>query len=163
MPAQAVLTTMYLTDLQDLCDRDPCCARLLNLSAFNGSPTNQVASQMRDRNLVLNTQTARSLGTVSRSFAMNGPKVRLSHIVEFVARFVDGFYIQEPSAVGIHTMSSLAHVFAEALGTHPEYNHQQIMGAFMEGIEEGIKCAQRWSRSSSGSKHAKRRQYHLVR
>ncbi|KAJ4373989.1 hypothetical protein N0V83_002728 [Neocucurbitaria cava] len=158
IPQEAVIHTMYLGSVNDLSDRDPHCAKLLNLSAFNGSSTKEVASKMRDRNLHLNIQTARALGTISRVFAMNAPKAALKHITELVARFIDGFYIQV-SPCDIHTMSSLAGVFARALGTHPVYSHQQVMGAFMEGVSEGEKSAKRWSRSSSssGGKRAKRR------
>ncbi|CAO2657533.1 Nn.00g036590.m01.CDS01 [Neocucurbitaria sp. VM-36] len=160
---ESIVKVEYVSALHDLCNRDPDCAQVLNLDEFDpGLQTMEVASRMREKHTVLNTHTARALGVISRFFAMNGPKVKLNHIVELIDRLVDGFYIQEASSLDIQTMSTLADVFARALGTHPTYNHQQIMCAFIDGIDEGIKSAQRWSRSRSSGKHAKRRKDHFV-
>jgi hypothetical protein len=95
------------------------------------------------------------MGRVAKVFGMN--KLSRPHVVEFVARMVDGFSVQQTPAADMQTMSTLASGFALGMGSHHTYTHQEIMGAFLEGVDEGTKCAARWSRSSSGRKRTKRR------
>ena len=148
--------TFGVEELWQLAAKDPACAALLCPTAFEtGRRTPAIASALRQRNCVLNTSIAGAMGRVAQVFGMT--KLSKPHVIEFVARIVDGFSVQRMLAADIQTMSALASCFALGLGSHRTYTHQEIMGAFLEGIDEGTKCAAHWSRSSSGRKRTKRR------
>ena len=145
----------YLADhLQQLSEHD---VKLLNLEAFQSNrKTGDIASEMRDRNTFLSTQSSATIGRLAKLF-LGQAKITAMHITEFVARVVDGFSIHKHSATDIHSMSSIAQAFATAFGPHPLHSHQEIMAAFLDGVEDGRVSSARWSKSRSGRKYARRR------
>lgn len=102
---------------------------------------------------MLNSTTARALGKIARIFGLNGSSITLEHLQDFVARLMDGWTITKPEAIDMHTMSSFAATFATAMGSHAGgYTLQQVMGAFIEGVDHGTHCIAHWSKSGSGSR-----------
>lgn len=87
---------------------------------------------------------------------MNQGKVTLGHISDLVSRLVDGWSIMNHATTDIHTMSSLAAIFATSLGPHAAgYTLQEVMAAFMEGVEHGTHCLAHWSSSRSGTRRSR--------
>ncbi|KAH9868581.1 hypothetical protein J1614_007653, partial [Plenodomus biglobosus] len=155
IPKEAILKHFKLEDLHDTCSHDSAAARLMNLEAFHpGLKTREVASAMRDRKNVLNTGVASAIGRLANLFLGN-TRASTQHISAFVARMVDGCYIEKNEATDMHSMSSMAGAFATNFGLHKGCSHQQIMAAFLDGVECGIERAAYWSRSGSGSRRKK--------
>ena len=138
LPASTILSYFPLADLQSLSDHDHSCSEILSLECIQpGRRTHFVSSQMRERNKILNTNTARAIGSVSRTFGMHRKDVSLTHIRDLIASLVDSFKVQENSATDIHTASSIASTFALALRSR-EHLHQHVMQAFQDGVKQGI-------------------------
>ncbi|KAH9863259.1 hypothetical protein IAQ61_009536 [Plenodomus lingam] len=147
----------WLEDLDDLCKHDDAAARLMNLDAFKPHlKTFQVASAMRERSTTLNTHVAGTIGRVANLFLGN-TRASTQHISAFVARLVDGWAIEKNAATDVHSLSSMAAAFASHFGRHSGCSRQELMGAFQDGIDEGTRCAARWSRSTSGRRKSRRR------
>lgn len=155
IPKEAILKHFKLEDLHDTCSHDSAAARLMNLEAFQpGLKTREVASAMRNRKNVLNTGVASAIGRLANLFLGN-TRASTQHISAFVARMVDGCYIEKNEATDMHSMSSMAGAFTTNFGLHEGCSHQQIMAAFLDGVECGIERAAYWSRSGSGSRRKK--------
>lgn len=139
---------------------DEDCQDLLNFDLFEpGMKTNAIAALLRERNSILNTETARALGKIARCFGMSQQNISLKHLEDFIARVMDGWTIQKPFAVDMHTTSSLAFTFATEFGSHADgYTVQDVMGAFMDGVEQGTRCIAHWSRSRSGTRRSRFRE-----
>jgi hypothetical protein len=154
LASDAVLDTMDLNNLLENLKNDPDCQSLLNLYVFEpGNKTNAIASALREKNTTLNTFTARALGKIAKAFGMTKPAITLSHLQDFIARLVDGWTIQKSHTLDVHTMNSLGATFASAMGTHAAgYTLQDVVGAFVNGVDDGGKCIAHWSRSGSGSR-----------
>ncbi|XPS94304.1 hypothetical protein M3J09_003625 [Ascochyta lentis] len=152
--ADAVLHTLELEKLINHLNSDAGCGNLLNFDVFeSGVKTNTIAAALREKNKTLNTATARALGKIAKAFGMAQSNMTLQHLQDLVARLLDGWTILKPEMMDMHTTSSLAATFATALGRH-HANHtlQDIMGAFMDGVDDGTRCIEHWSRSRSGSR-----------
>lgn len=134
-------------------NNDPDCRRLLNFDAFRaGARTKHIAAALRERNALLNNATARALGKIAKLFGMGKSNVTLDHIADLVSRLIDGWSITKSDFIDIQTMSTLAATFATTLGSHASgYTLQDVMGAFMEGVDHGTVCMDYWSKSRSGS------------
>ena len=160
IPSDAVLHTLDLNDLITNLYNDPDCHELLSIDVFEpGIKTNAIAATLREKNVMLNTVTARALGKTAKMFGVNQSSVTLVHMQDFVARIMDGWSITKGQYVDMHTMSSLAAVFAIALGPHEgRYSRQEIMAAFIEGVENGTRCIAHWSRSHSGGRRQRFRE-----
>jgi hypothetical protein len=154
IPSDAILCTLDLEDLLDDIRNDDDCANLMNLDTFRaGAKTSIVASALREKNIVLNMATARALGKIAKAFRMAEINVTLNHLQNFVSRIIDGWSIEKSEAIDMHTMSSLAATFAMSMGSHTAgYNIQDIMRAFISGVNEGTRCMAHWSKSRSGSR-----------
>ncbi|KAF3046256.1 hypothetical protein E8E11_008418 [Didymella keratinophila] len=154
IPDHAVLCTVDLEGLIRELDNDVDCNDLLNFDVFKpDTKTNTIAGALREKNVMLNTSSARALGKTAKMFGMDQHNVTLDHLQDFVARLVDGWTITKPEMIDVHTMSSLASTFATALSPHSGgYGLQQVMGAFIEGVDQGTRCIAHWSRSRSGSR-----------
>jgi hypothetical protein len=152
--SDAVLQVLDLEDLIRALNEDENCHDLLSFDVFKpGAKTNDIAGALREKNAVLNGTTARALGKIAKGFGLNVNDVTLEHIQDFVARMMDGWTITKPDTIDIHTTSSLAATFATALGRHAGgCTHQEVMGAFIEGVDQGTRCIAHWSRSRSGSR-----------
>ncbi|KAJ4326366.1 hypothetical protein N0V94_000041 [Neodidymelliopsis sp. IMI 364377] len=156
IPSDAVLQTMDLNGLLETLNDDPDCQALLNLHVFEPGTktnTNTIASALRERNTTLNTTTTRALGKIAKAFGMTKPTITLPHVQDFIARLIDGWTIRKSPNTDIHTMSSIAATFSIAMGTHQAgYTVQDVMGAFVNGVDDGTRCIAHWSRSGSGSR-----------
>lgn len=152
--ADAVLHTLDLEEFIDQLNDDEECQTLLNFEVFkHGTKTTTIASALREKNTTLNTTTARALGKAAKAFGLARSTITLDHLQDFIARLIDGWTIIKPDTMDIHTMSSLAATFATALGSHNAgYTLQDIMGAFVRGVEDGERCIAHWSKSRSGSR-----------
>lgn len=150
----AVLFISKLEQLVRELDYDEECRELLDFRAFEtGLATNAIAAVLREKNTLLNSLTARALGKTAKAFGMTQVNVTLDHLRDFVARMMDGWTIVKGDRLDMHTFSSIAFTFATSLGAHAAgYNVQDIMGAFLDGVDEGTRCIARWSRSGSGSR-----------
>ena len=155
IPSDAVLHTLNLDDLINNLNNDEESRNLLSFDVFEpGTKTNVIASVLREKNIMLNTMTARALGKIARTFGMAQSNIGLGHLQNFIARLTDGWTIIKADAIDVHTMSSFAVAFATAMGPHATgYNLQDVMGAFIEGVENGTCCIAHWSRSRSSSRH----------
>ncbi|KAF1366092.1 hypothetical protein EJ07DRAFT_82101, partial [Lizonia empirigonia] len=154
IPSNAVLHTVDLTDLIDKLNKDIDCQSLLNFDIFEpGTKTNVIAAGLREKNLMLNTPSARALGKIAKAFGMAQSNVSLQHLQDFVARVMDGWTILKADTIDLHTLSSLACTFATALGSHHAgYTVQGVMGAFIDGVDDGTRRIAHWSKSRSGSR-----------
>lgn len=154
IPREVIIHHFSLSEVVVLAQRDSECAELLSLDAFHlGNATKAVATYLKGRNLKLNTAIARSLGVVAKTFGLARQSAKLDHLADFIARLVDGWGITEPQAINIHVRSSLAATFATAFGPHARgSNLQEVMVAFLEGVDQGTRCIADWSRSDSGSR-----------
>ena len=150
----AVLHTLDLESLIRELNDDVDCNDLLSFDVFKpDTKTNAIASALREKNVMLNSTTARALGKLAKMFGMDQDNVTLEHLQDFVARIMDGWMITKPEMMDMHTMSSLATTFATSLVPHAgDYTLQQVMGAFIEGVDHGTRCIAHWSRSRSGSR-----------
>lgn len=102
---------------------------------------------------MLNTASARAMGKIAKAFGMAQSNVSLQHLREFVARVMDGWTILKADSIDVHTLSSLASTFATVLGSHHAgYTVQDVMGAFIDGVDDGTRCIEYWSKSRSGSR-----------
>jgi hypothetical protein len=139
---------------------DSDCRRLLNFDTFQaGARTNHIAGALRERNALLNTTTARALGKTAKLFGMGKSNVTLDHITDFTARLIDGWSITKPDIINIQTLSSLAATFATTLGSHAGgHTIQDVMSAFMAGVDHGTLCMNYWSQSRSGSRRQRFRE-----
>ena len=154
IPSGAVLHTLDLSDLINNLNGDKDCQDLLNFNVFKqGTKTNTIAAVLREKNIVLNTAAARTLGKIAEMFGMARSNITLDHLQDFVARVMDGWTITKADNLDMHTISTLATTFATTLGTHAAgYTIQDVMGAFIGGVEDGTRCIAHWSRSRSGSR-----------
>lgn len=152
--SDAILQTLDLQTLIASLNNDADCHALLNFDVFEpGTATSQIAAALREKRITLNTTTARALGTTAKAFGLAAYNVTLEHLHDFVARVVDGWTIEKADSMDTHTMSSLAAAFATALGPHTAgFTLQDVMGAFIGGIDDGTRCIAHWSRSRSGSR-----------
>lgn len=150
----AILHTTDLNNLLESLHNDADCHSLLSLDVFEpGTKTNAIASALREKNTILNTTTARALGKIAKAFGMTKPTITLPHVQDFIARLTDGWTIQKSPNTDINTMSSIAAAFAIAMGSHAAgCTFQDVMGAFVNGVDDGGKCIAHWSRSGSGSR-----------
>ncbi|KAF2856879.1 hypothetical protein T440DRAFT_524729 [Plenodomus tracheiphilus IPT5] len=156
IPQEAILKHFEVESLTEFCDHDDAAARMMNLEAFEpGLKTGQVASALRDRGTVLNKTAAGALGRLANLF-LGDTRASLQHISAFIARIVDGWAIEKNDATDLHSLSSMAAAFATNFGSHSGCSRQDLMGAFLDGIDDGIKSAARWSRSGSGRRKMKR-------
>lgn len=85
------------------------------------------------------------MGAIASLLGFDGPHVTLRHVTEFVARLVDGLYLRKPPAVDYNELRAYADYFALALG-HSRLEFRRVSVAWMEGVEEGLRSAQRWER-----------------
>ncbi|KAH6620467.1 hypothetical protein C7974DRAFT_234773 [Boeremia exigua] len=156
----AVLQTFELDQLIDNLNADEGCRELFNFDVFEpGAKTSTIAASLRERNLTLNTTTARALGRIAKLFGMAKDNMNLHHLEDFIARLLDGWTIERPAAIDMHTMSSLAAVFATTLGTHAGgYTLQDVMGGFIGGVDQGARCIAHWSHSRSGGRRKRFRE-----
>jgi hypothetical protein len=157
IPNDAVLNTLDLEGLIRELDHDVDCNDLLSFDVFKpDTRTSALAGTLREKNVMLNTSTARALGKIAKMFGLNQENVTLEHLQDFVARLMNGWTITKPEMIDMHTMSSLATTFATSLGPHTRgYTLQQVMGAFIEGVDQGTRCIAHWSRSRSGSRRSR--------
>lgn len=141
LPNSAILHTFNLSELNDLIAVSPTCANLLNLDLFDGaSRTRAISQQLREKGIIMNVDTAKAMGKIARVFGLGGPDVTYLHIDEFVTSLVDGWNIQGCPINDIHTASHLGMHFALAMECpRSSLNIQQIMGAFIDGIEHGTR------------------------
>lgn len=135
------------------------CCDLLSFDVFKpDTKTSKIAGNLRERNVMLNTTTARALGKTANMFGMNQDNITLEHLQDFVARLMDGWTVTKPDRIDMHTMSTLAATFAMSLRSPAGgYTLQEIMGAFIEGVDQGTQCIAHWSRSRSGSRRQRSR------
>lgn len=154
IPNDAVLHTWDLESLISELDNDMECHGLFNFDVFKpDTRTTTIAAALREKHAMLNTATARALGKAARMFGMGQDNMTLEHLQDFVARLMDGWTITEPEKIDLHAMGSLATAFATAMGPHSSgYTLQQVMGTFIEGVEQGSRCIAHWSRSRSGGR-----------
>ncbi|UPX13729.1 uncharacterized protein EKO05_0004228 [Ascochyta rabiei] len=154
IPEDAVLHTLEVDKLIEDLNNDAECRELLHFVVFEaGVKTNAIAAILRERNKTLNTATARALGKIARAFGMGQSNMTLRHLQDFVARILDGWTILRPDVIDMHTMSSLSATFATTLGSHDAgHTLQDVMGAFIRGVDDGVRCIAHWSRSRSGSR-----------
>jgi hypothetical protein len=90
------------------------------------------------------------MGKTAKAFGMCRSSANLEHLSDFVARLIDGWSITRADIIDVHTMSSLSVTFATALGPHANgYTLQDIMAAFIQGVNDGLRCSAYWSRSST--------------
>jgi hypothetical protein len=152
--SDAVLHTSNLEDLINDLNNDEESRNLLSFDVFEpGTKTSIIASVLREKNIMLNTMTARAFGKIARTFGMAQSNMSLGHLQDFIARLMDGWTIVKADTIDTHTISSLAVTFATAMGPHAAgYSLQDVMGAFIEGVESGTCCIAHWSRSRSGSR-----------
>ncbi|KAJ8107418.1 hypothetical protein OPT61_g8885 [Boeremia exigua] len=150
---EAILHTLDLVDLTEVLNKDDDCRRLMSFEAFDaGKKTNAIASTIREKNITLDIKTAQALGKIARTFGLSKSDVTLPHLEDFIARMMDGWSI-EKAEMDRHNLSSLAATFAVSLGSHAGgYHLQEVMGAFVNGVDHGTECAAHWSRSRTGSR-----------
>lgn len=154
LPALTILSHFPIADLQTLSECDQICSEILSLECIQpGRRTQFVSSQMRGRNKILNTNTARAMGAISRTFGMHRKEVGLPHIQGLIASLVDSFKIQENSATDIHTASSIASAFALALRSR-KHLHQHVMQAFKDGVRQGMETIIYYSGRGRGRRPA---------
>ena len=174
LPKEAILHTFTVADIWRLAE-DATCETLVCPTAFElHRKTGAVAAAIKERTCLLNVRIASAMGRLGKLFfGSDRTGVHDRHISEFVARIVDGFAVEKHPATDIQSMSSIAAgelyqvlggsqanirvAFAVSFGTHPLYTHQQVMGAFLDGVEEGIASVLHWSRSKSRSGGKRRR------
>jgi hypothetical protein len=153
VPRAAIITHFALSDLRYLASNSPSCADVMNLDEFQpGRRTRQVSDQMRAKKTILNTATARALGKISRTFGLNGGNVSVEHIQEFIARLVDGWQVSKHPLNNIHTNSSIATTFAISLNSQI-HRVQDVMVAFLNGIQQGTNTIAYYSRRRPGPRH----------
>lgn len=153
IPGDCIMHVFDVDELWQLAADDPASTSLLRPRAFgSGLKTLAVASHLRNTSCVLNTSIAGAMGRVAKLFGMR--TLTDQHLTDFIARLVDGFYVEQNASTDIHTMSTIASHFALAFGSHPLYTHQQLMSAFLDGIDQGLRYTERWSSSGSGQKKA---------
>lgn len=154
IPRGAVIHTMELKGLINSLQEDPDCRYLLNFDVFKpGAKTTAIAAALRERNVTLNTPVARALGKTAKAFGLAQKDATLGHLHDFVARLCDGWTIEKPERLDVHTLSSLAATFGTAMGSHAAgHTIQDVMGAFLNGVDHGSTCLAHWSQSRSGSR-----------
>lgn len=147
IPKEAVLHTFAVEDLWELARLDPVCDKILYPQAFQpGRRTKEIAAVLRDRDCILDSGVSGAIGRIARICGMH--ELGATHVTEFLARLVDGFYIQHSPTTNMDVTSAIASEFATHL-CHTHIAHEDIVKVFLDGINEGTKCAAHWSRSSS--------------
>ncbi|KAF2788135.1 hypothetical protein K505DRAFT_315451 [Melanomma pulvis-pyrius CBS 109.77] len=141
LPNSAILHTFNISELNHLISTSPPCAKLLNLDLFDGaSRTRAISQQLREKGITMTKDTAKAMGKIAKVFGLDGPDVTYLHIDEFVTSLIDGWTIQGCPVNDIHTASHLGMHFALAMEcSRSPLNIQQIMGAFIDGIEHGAR------------------------
>jgi hypothetical protein len=155
VPRAAILTHFPLADLRALSNSSLSCAEIMNLDEFLlGRRTFHISNKLKEKDILLNTATARAMGAISRVFGMHGDNVTLEHIQIFISRLVDGWQIQEKEVNDIHTRSSIAMTFAMSLSSQ-EHRIQDVMTAFMNGMQQGTDVMAYYARRRSNSRRTR--------
>lgn len=154
IPKDAILQTLDLTDLIRRLNNDQDCRQLVNFDLNTDyKTTKDTAATLREIGVVLNMPTARALGKIAKAIGMGRSGVKAEHLSDLVARLIDGWSITKADFLDRHTMSSLSATFATALGPHAGgYTLQEVMAAFLQGVDDGTRCMTHWSRSGSGTR-----------
>ncbi|OAL56880.1 hypothetical protein IQ07DRAFT_21612 [Pyrenochaeta sp. DS3sAY3a] len=149
LDAPTVLHTFSLEKLISICYANPVCNSIMGLETFQaGRQVRDIATLLRRKKTELCPMTARALGMIGRVFGLHEGQISLQHIACFVSKLIDGFYINSPS-MSLHERSNIASSFAIALNSH-QHLIQAIMGAFLDGVEEGQKSIAYYSRGRRG-------------
>jgi len=148
LPKSAILHKIQLRELERLAAEDLNVSRLLNLHLFTEKSSTRTAfERLRKERLILNPDTARTMGKVARLFGLGGPTVTKLHISDFVTCLTDGWSIQTDPRHDIYSMADLANRFALALGPYDSSLHfQEVAGAFVDGFECGTRNLAHFSR-----------------
>jgi hypothetical protein len=135
IPREAILAHCPLSDLHLLSNSGQA---FLSLEEFRpGRRTLEVSARLREKNTILSTTTAQSMGAMAKIFGMDQNNVSLIHIQDIVSRIVDGWQVGEGHPRDIHTMSSIASSFAFSLGSRT-HRIQDVIAAFLEGTQQGM-------------------------
>ncbi|RAR10903.1 hypothetical protein DDE82_000874 [Stemphylium lycopersici] len=146
VPAAAILSHFPLLDLQLLSDDDQICTEILNLDEIRaGRRTRYVSARMREKGNTINAVTARAMASISKAFGMNREGVGLLHVTGLVACLVDSFQLLRSPVVDGRASSSIAHAFAMTLRSR-SYTTQDVMKAFLEGVQQGSDTVAFYSR-----------------
>ena len=93
------------------------------------------------------------MGKIAKAFGLCRSSAKLEHLSDFVARLIDGWSITRANIIDVHTMSSLSVTFATALGPHANgHTLQEIMAAFIQGVDDGLRCSTYWSQRRSSTR-----------
>ncbi|KAH7127027.1 hypothetical protein B0J11DRAFT_579445 [Dendryphion nanum] len=115
--------------------------------------TRVVAQMLKEKQLLLDSDTANTMGKLAGKFGLGDST--LSHIKEFVKVIIDGWSISA-QAINYNMMNVLAMKFTIAMGPRKStYDIQEIMKAFIEGIEIGTRNIEIFS--GSGHRRYKHR------
>ncbi|KAG9189682.1 hypothetical protein G6011_06550 [Alternaria panax] len=139
--------------LQDLADSDERSANLLSLEEFRpGRATKHISDKLRHDQFVLKKNSARRIAAVARTFKMDGVNVKLAHIQDFVACFVDGWKINENPLDGSDARIRIAAAFATTLASRA-HRAQDVMHAFQDGFQQGAQTIAYYSRRRPTTRH----------
>ncbi|KAF3045494.1 hypothetical protein E8E12_008071 [Didymella heteroderae] len=148
VPRAAIIHYFSLSELQNLSRQEKTCRDILKLDEIiAGRATPTVSRNIGKQKSMLNTQTAKAMAQIARTFAMNGSNASLEHLRSFIAELINGWSINITAELDIHTCSHLASTFATTL-LHSSKSVQCIMHAFNEGVKEGARLMTRYGRSS---------------
>ena len=169
IPNEAIVRRFSLGELISLTDSSQACSALLSLELFTaGRSTASIASDLRDRNLVLDQSVAHAMGLVARTFGLDGNHVSAEMIAAFVGRLVDGWFIN--SSPASNAEYSIACNFSNALRSR-RHNEEDVMAAcescptdtvvehkliitlsfllVLDGLNEGFRSIARFSKRRS--------------
>lgn len=81
---------------------------------------------------------------------MDDANVELVHIQDFVARFVDGWKINQDPINGVDAKNRIAEAFATTLASRG-HRASDIMQAFRDGVQQGTQTIAYYSRRRTRS------------
>jgi hypothetical protein len=152
IPIETVIHTFYLSELQQLADGNPLVARLLRLHLFiSHSRVSTLAQYLQKDDVVLNSDTAEALGSVAQFFGLAKAEATCTHIAEFVAYCISGWYLSDPPLTDLH-LSKLSSIFATAMGSMSSIHHHQdvmVRAAFIDGVKRGMENIKKYTKMES--------------
>jgi hypothetical protein len=141
LPREAILSHFPLSNLYSLPTNTQA---FLSLDEFEPTrKTLKVSSRLKEKSIVLNTNTARAIGCIAKAFGMDRGNVSVMHIRDFVSRIIDGWQVGES-----YNDSNIALTFTMSLASQI-YSTQDMITAFQSGVQQGRDTVAYYSRRRS--------------
>ncbi|KAF2109179.1 hypothetical protein BDV96DRAFT_240585 [Lophiotrema nucula] len=141
-PAASFIHVFPMRELEQLVAENIHMASLLHLDLLQEYSTGTAAKHLREKNFILNNSMARAMGKLAKVFGLSDENATIHHITEFVRHLVEGWTIKATSIDDLQTLSDISFHFAVSFGSQRPI--QTIMGAFMDGLREGMEVLERY-------------------